>query len=125
VEDAFASAARRAREAGLDGVEILGSAGYLISQFLSPLTNLRQDGYGGSFENRTRFGREVVERVRGAVGEEMVVAMRVAGNDFVEGSNDSSASAQACRAFAEAGVDMFNPSFPWRCLPERTRTWPG
>lgn len=113
VQGDFAGAAQRAREAGLDGVEILGSAGYLISQFLSPLTNMRTDGYGGSFEARTRFGREVVEKVRAACGDTMVVGMRVAGNDFVEGSNDSAASAEACKVFAAAGVDLFNVTGGW------------
>ena len=113
VEEAFAAAAGRARAAGLDGVEILASAGYLVSQFLSPLTNLRTDGYGGSFEARARFGREVVEKVRSAVGPEMVVAMRVAGNDFVPGCHDSAASAEACKVFAGAGVDLFNVTGGW------------
>ena len=113
VQSDFASAARRAREAGIDGVEILGSAGYLISQFLSPVTNLRTDGYGGSFEARTRFGREVVERVRAEAGEGMLVGMRVAGNDFVQDSNDSLASAEACKVFAGAGVDFFNVTGGW------------
>ncbi len=113
VQCAFADAARRAREAGLDGVEILGSAGYLISQFLSPVTNLRTDEYGGTFEARARFGLEVVERVRAAAGEDMAVGMRVAGNDFVPESNDSAANARACKLFAEAGVDFFNVTGGW------------
>ncbi|MCD6307014.1 MAG: NADH:flavin oxidoreductase, partial [Deltaproteobacteria bacterium] len=68
VQDRFAEAAVRAKRAGFDAVEILGSAGYLISQFLSPVTNLREDSYGGSLENRMRFGLEVVSKVRQAVG---------------------------------------------------------
>ena len=66
VQDKFAEAALRAKRAGFNAVEILGSAGYLISQFLSPVTNKRKDGYGGSFDNRMRFGLEVVEKVRKA-----------------------------------------------------------
>ena len=67
VQDRFAEAALRAQKAGFDAVEILGGAGYLISQFFSPVTNLRKDRYGGSFENRMRFGIEVVQKVRAAV----------------------------------------------------------
>jgi len=66
VQDKFAEAAVRAKKAGFDAVEILGSAGYLICQFLSPLTNKRDDEYGGPLENRMRFGIEVVEKVRAA-----------------------------------------------------------
>ncbi|HKI49222.1 MAG TPA: NADH:flavin oxidoreductase, partial [Desulfobacteria bacterium] len=68
VQDKFAEGAVRARNAGFDAVEILGSAGYLISQFLSPITNLREDEYGGSFENRMRFGVETILKVRKALG---------------------------------------------------------
>lgn len=64
VQTAFAAAAARAKEAGFEGVEIIGSAGYLITQFLSPLKNLRTDQYGGSFENRTRFPKEIIEMIR-------------------------------------------------------------
>ena len=68
VQDAFAAAALRAREAGFDGVEIIGSAGYLITQFLSPLKNQRTDEYGGSFENRVRFPRELIGLTRQRLG---------------------------------------------------------
>ncbi len=113
VQDAFVAAARRAVEAGLDGVEIIASAGYLISQFLSPLTNLRDDMYGGSFEERARFGREVVGKVRAQVGEDHVVAVRVAGNDFVAGSHGNAESVRACRIFLDAGADLINVTGGW------------
>jgi len=87
VQDKFGEAALRAREAGFDAVEILASAGYLISQFLSPITNLREDKYGGSLENRMRFGIEVAEKVRAAVGKEYPILVRLAGNDFMVGGN--------------------------------------
>jgi len=113
VEEAFASAARRAREAGLDGVEIIGSAGYLISQFLSPVTNQRTDRYGGSEENRARFALETIARVRAAVGADYPVTIRVAGNDFVEGGNTNADQARYCRMFEQAGVDAINVTGGW------------
>ena len=71
VQRAYVQAALRAKEAGFDFIEILACTGYLISQFLSPLTNRRTDAYGGSVENRMRFGTEVISRVREAVGASM------------------------------------------------------
>lgn len=109
----WAAAAVRAREAGFDAVEILGSAGYLLSQFLSPVTNQRTDEYGGSWENRCRFPLEVIRAVRAAVGPEYPILFRLGGKDFIPGSNET---ADAC-AFAalaeEAGVDLFNVTGGW------------
>jgi 2,4-dienoyl-CoA reductase (NADPH2) len=113
VEDGFAEAALRAKKAGFDAVEILGSAGYLISQFFSPLTNLRQDQYGGSFENRMRFGIEVVEKVRAAVGPSYPILMRLAGNDFMQGSNTNREARIFASELQRAGVDCFNVTGGW------------
>ncbi len=113
VQDRFAEAAVRAKKSGFDAVEILGSAGYLISQFLSPLTNLREDEYGGSFENRMRFGREVVEKVRQAVGPDYPILMRIAGNDFMEGSNTNREARLFAAELEKAGVDLFNVTGGW------------
>jgi len=113
VQDRFAEAALRAQKAGFDAVEILGSAGYLISQFFSPLTNLRKDGYGGSFENRMRFGMEVVQKVRSAVGCSYPLLMRLAGNDFMEGSNTNKEARIFASELQRAGVDCFNVTGGW------------
>ena len=113
VQDDFARAAGRAQQAGLDGVEIIGSAGYLISQFLSPVTNQRTDDYGGSVENRARFALETIRKVRKVVGEDYAVTIRVAGNDFVRGGNSNEAMAGYCRMFEEAGVDAINVTGGW------------
>jgi 2,4-dienoyl-CoA reductase (NADPH2) len=113
VQAKFAEAALRAIESGFDAVEILGSAGYLISQFFSPLTNLREDGYGGSFQNRMRFGIEVVEKVRKAVGPSYPIIMRLAGNDFMEGSNTNSEAALFAHELEKAGVDLLNVTGGW------------
>lgn len=113
VQDSFAEAALRAKRAGFDAVEILGSAGYLISQFLSPVTNLREDEYGGPLENRMRFGLEIIRKVRKAVGTGYPLFVRVAGNDFMEGGNTN----REARLFAieaeKAGADLFNVTGGW------------
>lgn len=129
VVDNFAQGAKRAKAAGFDSVEILGSAGYLISQFLSPLTNKRQDEYGGPLENRMRFGQEVARAVRAAVGREYPVICRIAGNDFVPGSHTNKEARVFARALQEAGVDLLNVTGGWHetrvpqllmCLPPAT-----
>jgi 2,4-dienoyl-CoA reductase (NADPH2) len=109
----FAGAARRAQEAGFDAVEIGGSAGYLICQFLSPLTNRRQDGYGGDWQNRLRFALEVVGAVRGAVGPDYPVIFRLAGNDFMEGGNTNRKARLLAQALEGAGVDAVNVTGGW------------
>jgi 2,4-dienoyl-CoA reductase (NADPH2) len=109
----FADAARRASEAGFDAVEISASAGYLISQFLSPLTNLRQDQYGGSFDNRVRLPLEVVGAVRAAVGPDYPIIVRVAGNDFVPGSNTNQEARLLARELENAGVDAIDVTGGW------------
>ena len=113
VQDRFAEAASRAREAGFDAVEILASAGYLISQFLSPVTNLRTDQYGGSLENRMRFGVEVARKVRAAVGPDFPVLVRVAGNDFMEGGHTNREARAFAAALEQAGVDLLNVTGGW------------
>jgi 2,4-dienoyl-CoA reductase (NADPH2) len=109
----FAQAARRAKEAGFDAVEIGGSAGYLICQFLSPLTNRRQDAYGGDWEDRMRFALEVVGAVREAVGPDYPVIFRVAGNDFMEGGNTNREARLLAQALEGAGVDAINVTGGW------------
>lgn len=113
VQDAFARAAQRAQEAGFDGVEILGSAGYLVTQFLSPRTNRRADDYGGSFENRVRFPRELIELVRRRLGPQYPLTIRMAGNDFVPDSNTDTETPEFARAYERAGVDAINVTGGW------------
>jgi len=113
VQDKFAEAALRAKKAGFDAVEILGSAGYLICQFLSPLTNKRDDEYGGPLENRMRFGLEVVQKVRSAVGPDYPILMRIAGNDFMEGSHTNREARIFASELEKVGVDLFNVTGGW------------
>jgi 2,4-dienoyl-CoA reductase-like NADH-dependent reductase (Old Yellow Enzyme family)/thioredoxin reductase len=83
--DAFGQSARRVKEAGMDGVEIHAAHGYLVNQFLSPYTNRRNDSYGGSLDNRMRFLLEIFEAVRGVIGPDAPLGVRLNGDEFVEG----------------------------------------
>ena len=113
VLDSYGQAARRTKEAGFDAVEVLASAGYLICQFLSPVTNERSDQYGGSWENRTRFGREVIERIRSAVGPDFPVIVRISGHDFMPDGNTNREAALFAAELEKAGVDCINVTGGW------------
>lgn len=122
----FVKSAVRAKKAGFDGVEIIGSAGYLICQFLSPLRNHRQDEYGGSFENRTRFVREIIEEMRNELGPDYPVTIRMAGNDFVPGSNTDIETPQIARVYEKAGVNAISVTGGWHeaNVPQLTMSVP-
>lgn len=122
----WAEAAKRAKKAGFDIVEISASAGYLISQFLSPKTNLRTDDYGGSWENRTRFPLQVIAAVQEAVGEAYPICVRIAGNDFVPGSNTNAEAVEFSKLLAAAGVDLINVTGGWHetVIPQLTGDLP-
>ena len=111
--DNFARAAIRVKEAGYDAVEVLAGTGYLISEFLSPLTNERQDEYGGSFENRMRFGLEIMQAIRREVGEDYPLMVRMNGNDFMPGGNDRSDLQEFARQLVASGVDALNINVGW------------
>jgi len=113
VQGAFVRAAERAKEAGFDGVEIIGSAGYLITQFLSPLRNKRTDEYGGSLENRTRFPRQIIEMMRKSLGPDYPITIRMAGNDFVSGSNTDMETPLFARIYEKAGINAINVTGGW------------
>ncbi|MCP3900028.1 MAG: NADH:flavin oxidoreductase, partial [Desulfobacteraceae bacterium] len=113
VQNAFVNAALRAKKAGFEGVEIIGSAGYLITQFLSPLTNIREDEYGGSFENRTRFPKQIIEMIRDKVGLKFPVGVRMAGNDFVPGSTKDTETPKIAQVYEKAGADIINVTGGW------------
>lgn len=112
-QEAFIRCAERAREAGFDGVEIIGSAGYLINQFLSPLRNQRTDDYGGSFENRIRFAREIIEQMRARLGSDYPITIRMAGNDFVPGSLTDIDTREVAMVYEKAGADAINVTGGW------------
>lgn len=107
---AFAAAAVRAREGGLDGVEVHFGHGYLVQQFLSPLTNRREDGYGGSFDNRLRFGREILHAIRRATGADYPLGIRISDNAAPGGFTPEDGAEVVRRLCAERLVDFVNAS---------------
>ncbi|MDD5448117.1 MAG: FAD-dependent oxidoreductase [Actinomycetota bacterium] len=112
-EENFAAAARRAKEAGFDAVELISSAGYLINQFLSPLTNKRTDRYGGDIHGRMTFLLETIRAVRGAVGEDFPLILRLSGSDFMEGGHTLRESKVVAREAEKAGVNLINVTGGW------------
>jgi 2,4-dienoyl-CoA reductase-like NADH-dependent reductase (Old Yellow Enzyme family) len=110
IVEAFAQAARRASEAGFRVIEIHAAHGYLIHEFLSPLSNRRQDEYGGSFENRTRVLREIVAAVRSSWPERAPLFVRISATDWADGGWDVQQSVQLARALKPMGVDLIDCS---------------
>jgi len=107
----FGAAAKRCQEGGLDGVEIHGAHGYLIGQFLSPLTNRRTDDYGGSIDNRVRFLRECLASIRERVGPGFPVGVRLSGTEGVEGGIQPDEARRTAEILEEAGlIDFLNVS---------------
>lgn len=110
----FGDAALRVKKAGFDAVEILSAGGYLISQFLSAVTNKREDEYGGPLEQRMRFGLEALQSVRRAVGDDFPVIVRISGNEFMPGGLDrKDLQLYAERLVNESRVDAINVNVAW------------
>jgi 2,4-dienoyl-CoA reductase-like NADH-dependent reductase (Old Yellow Enzyme family) len=107
---AFVAAARRALTAGFEVVEIHGAHGYLINEFLSPLSNHRTDEYGGSFENRTRSLREIVQAVRAVWPDELPLFVRISATEWVEGGWTVEDSVKLAGVLQELGVDVIDCS---------------
>jgi 2,4-dienoyl-CoA reductase (NADPH2) len=114
---AFGDAARRAYEAGFHGVEILAGTGYLISEFLSPITNKRTDEYGGSLENRMRFLLEVVNSVRKSVRSRFIVGVRLSADDLMGGVTIEDTKVISKRLESE-GIDYISVSVGWHESPK-------
>ena len=109
----YARGAKLAQRAGYDGVEIMGSEGYLINQFLCPRTNKRDDNWGGSFENRMRFPLEIVKAVRAAVGEKSIIIFRLSMLDLVEDGHQLDEVLQLGKLLEQAGVTIINTGIGW------------
>ncbi|MDP4084638.1 MAG: NADH:flavin oxidoreductase [Bacillota bacterium] len=110
IRDAFVQAAIRVKKAGFDGVEIHNCHGFLLTQFLSPLTNLRIDKYGGSLENRSRLLFEIVRDVRKAVGEEFLLLVRLGVDDLLPGGLTLEEGCLISKKLEEAGIDILDIS---------------
>ncbi|MEU2898531.1 FAD-dependent oxidoreductase [Streptomyces sp. NPDC001273] len=109
----YVRAARLARRAGYDGVEIMGSEGYLINEFIARQTNHRTDRWGGSYENRMRFPVEIVRRVREAVGEDFIVIYRLSMLDLVPGGSTLDEVITLARSVEAAGATIINTGIGW------------
>jgi 2,4-dienoyl-CoA reductase (NADPH2) len=109
----YVRCAKLAKSAGYDGVEVMGSEGYLLNQFLTARTNLRKDRWGGSIENRMRLPVEIVKRIRAAVGPEFIIMYRHSLLDLVEGGNTWEEVVIVAKALEAAGVTILNTGFGW------------
>lgn len=128
----IATSAARAREAGYDGVEIMGSEGYFLNQFLVTHTNKRTDGWGGSYENRMRLPIEVVRRVRAAVGEDFILIFRLSMIDLIPNGSTHDEVVQLAQAVEAAGANIINTGIGWHearvptiatSVPRRAFAW--
>ena len=109
----FARCAKLAKEAGYDGIEIMGSEGYLLNQFIAKRVNKRTDEWGGSYENRIRFPLEVVRTVRKAVGKDFIIIFRLSMLDLVEDGSTKEEVVQLAKELETAGVTLLNTGIGW------------
>lgn len=111
--DAYATSAALAADAGYDGVQVMGSEGYLINQFLAERTNQRTDEWGGSVENRQRFPVEIIKAIRAKVPEDFVIDYRISVLELVEGGQSQEEILQLAKKIEEAGADMLSSGVGW------------
>ena len=128
----YARCARLAKEAGYDGVEIMGSEGYLINQFIVKRTNKRQDSWGGSYENRMRLPLEIIKAVKEAVGDDFITIYRLSMIDLVDGGSTWPEVVQLAKEAEKAGATIINTGIGWHearvptiqtSVPRRAFTW--
>jgi 2,4-dienoyl-CoA reductase (NADPH2) len=109
----YARCAKLARDAGYDGIEVMGSEGYLLNQFLCARTNLRTDRWGGSIENRMRLPVEIIKRIRAEVGNDFIIMYRHSLMDLVDGGNTWEDVVAVAKALQQAGVSILNTGYGW------------
>jgi 2,4-dienoyl-CoA reductase-like NADH-dependent reductase (Old Yellow Enzyme family) len=125
IQSAFVKAAQRAYKAGFKVIELHAAHGYLINQFLSPLSNHRTDGYGGSFENRTRFLLEIVEKTRAVWPDDLPLVVRISATEWVEGGWSKPDSVKLAGILKDNGVDMVDCSTGGNVAKVRIPLGPG
>lgn len=125
VVGAFGDATRRAREAGYRVIELHAAHGYLLHEFLSPLTNQREDRYGGDFEGRIRLAVEAASTVREAAGDQLAVFVRVSADEYVEGGWDLDQTIELSKRLKDVGVDLIDASSGGNLPQQRLRAYPG
>jgi 2,4-dienoyl-CoA reductase (NADPH2) len=128
----FAQTAMLAKRAGYDGVEVMGSEGYLINQFICQRTNQRHDCWGGAYENRIRFPLEIIRAIRKRVGENFIIVYRLSMLDLVEKGSSWAEVVQLAKALEQAGVTILNTGIGWHesrvptiatCVPRQAFSW--
>ncbi|GAA0490038.1 NADH:flavin oxidoreductase/NADH oxidase [Microbacterium aurantiacum] len=125
VVDDFAAAATRAKDAGFDLVEVHAAHGYLLHEFLSPLSNHRTDAYGGSFDNRVRLLLEIVDAVRAAIGDDLILVVRFSATDWTDGGWTIDETVEAVRLVAAHGADLVDISSGGNVADARIPVGPG
>lgn len=124
VINSFKEGARRANEAGFDAIEIHGAHGYLINEFLSPLTNKRKDEYGGSLENRVRFLREIIREIKTVWPSNKAIILRVSAEDYVEEGNHPEDLVDIINLVKDEGIDLIDVS-SGAVVPANIDVYPG
>ena len=125
IKNDFVSAARRSVAAGFDLIEIHAAHGYLLHQFLSPITNRRDDIYGGPLENRARLLVEIVIAVRAEVGDDLPVAVRFSASDWIENGWNEEETSQVAKWLEDAGADLFDISSAGLSTAQKLTVGPG
>jgi 2,4-dienoyl-CoA reductase-like NADH-dependent reductase (Old Yellow Enzyme family) len=123
--DAFGAAAERSLAAGFEVIELHFAHGYLAHQFLSPISNRREDEYGGSLENRARFALETAVKVREAIPEHLPLMVRISATEYVDGGWDLDQSIQLCKWLKDIGVDIIDTSSGGNSPAQKMETYPG